>query len=404
MTIRKQPSDFIVREVLAEDVARAIATSRGNRRHALYELRKESLTTPEAAAALARTLRVRPQDVSYAGLKDKHARTTQHVTAALRPNAPAPPLADGPRWTARFLGWLDHPLAAVAIERNEFDIVVRDLPPTAVAEMDRRAAILRTGEGDHGSRLLIVNYFGDQRFGSARHGEGFAARHMVRGEFETALRLAIATPARKDTGLRRRFTRLAAQSWGTWAELAATLPPCPERRAVERLAAGAGFDEAIGALPRFLRMILIEAYQSYLWNQTAHRLVSGLAPPTDAPGARIIAADDRFGTMLFPAPSLVPEPLRCASVPMLAPGIRLTEPWGAAAQAVLQAEGLSLDNLRLPPSVGVTFGSAERPLFVEATGVRLDPPEPDGPRLKRLVRFALPRGAYATVVLRALGQ
>lgn len=402
MTIRKQPADFIVREVLAADLLRAATPDRGRKPHALYELQKESLTTPDAVRALARALRVRERDVSYAGLKDRHALTLQHVTVAAPPGPGPAKLVDGPGWSARLLGWIERPLAAAAIDHNDFQIVVRDLTPAGAAEMGRRASLLRCAEDDRADRLLLVNYFGDQRFGSARHGRGFAALHAVRGDFETALRLAIATPARKDTGLRRRFTRLAAERWGDWPGLASDLPPCPERRAIERLAAGAAFDEALGALPAFLRTMLVESYQSHLWNDTARRLVRGL-------GGSVITAEDPFGELLFPSPDSVPPSLRTLSLPMPAPGVTLAEPWKPAAEETLRAEGITLESLRPPRSAGLAFGAADRPLFVQVSGMTLAPAEPDdlaasSARLKRTVRFGLPRGAYATVILRALGQ
>lgn len=46
---------------------------------------------------------------------------------------------------------------------------------------------------------------------------------------DAALRLAVGTPARKDLGVRRAFTRTCAAKWGQWKALAAELPPCPER-------------------------------------------------------------------------------------------------------------------------------------------------------------------------------
>ena len=55
------------------------------------------------------------------------------------------------------------------------------------------------------------------------------------------------------------------------------------------------------------------------------------------------------------------------------------------------------------------FGEAPRSLFVRVEGFAQEKPVPDsfdrtGKRFARTLRFSLPRGAYATVVLRALGQ
>jgi tRNA(Glu) U13 pseudouridine synthase TruD len=55
------------------------------------------------------------------------------------------------------------------------------------------------------------------------------------------------------------------------------------------------------------------------------------------------------------------------------------------------------------------FGETPRPLFIEASNFALGNPEKDeddakGQRFRRRLVMDLPRGAYATVVLRALGQ
>lgn len=405
MTIRRQPQDFLVSEVLRAEVRDLLRPSGGS--HALYLLDKESRTTPDAVAALARALHVPAGQVAYAGLKDKHARTRQHVTVPLaaRPPearntdpAPAAPAISDQNWSATFLGTLPRAIAASDIDHNAFDLVVRDLTPAALSEMDRRAAILRDG-----ADLLIINYFGDQRFGSARHAGGFAGAALVKGDFEHALRLLIGTPARKDSGPRRTLTRALASRWGQWPALAAELPRCPERRAVEALAAGATFAQAFAALPNLLQVLSVDAYQSHLWNAAARALASDAAARARAEPLR---TDDDFGEMVFP-PVPAGRELEGVRMPAPAPGVEPCPPWGEALTAALAAEGLTFDALRIPGLRRPAFGAAERPLVVRAMGFDLSPPARDdlgGKRPMRRVRFALPRGAYATVVLRALGQ
>jgi tRNA pseudouridine13 synthase len=285
------------------------------------------------------------------------------------------------------------------------------MTPPQSAEMDRRAAALRAARDggtpeSAGDALAVVNYFGDQRFGSARHGQGFAARCLIRGDFEGALKLLIATPARKDSGKRRSFTRAAAGGWGVggggnWSQLLASLPRCPERRAVETLAAGGSFKDAFAALPNLTQVLAVEAYQSWLWNATARRLAESLAGES-------LRTDDDFGEMVFPAAAAMPPPWTALRVPMLASTTRMEGPWADAAASVLAQEGLSLSDLRVPGLRRPAFGDAPRSLVVIAGSFDVSPCEPDDlgrtGRLKRTLRFDLPRGAYATVVLRALGQ
>lgn len=433
MTIRRQPEDFVVEEVVSAgflgglEVAAREGRKRGHDKseavrdarptlHAVYRLRKTSLTTPEAVAWFAKGVGVKAGVVDYAGLKDKHAATVQMVSVPAEPGWEAAREVSGRGWSAEFMGWSERAVTAEVIEGNRFEIVVRDLSRGAAEEMEERARALSPGaEPAHrpaaGATLLIINYFGDQRFASARHGKGFAARHLLRGEFEEALKLLIATPARKDSGKTRVFTRVAAQMWGDWKGMLERLPRCAERGPIEALAAGKSFREAFAALPHFTQQMSVEAYQSLLWNRIAARLAARMVDEAHGHGrggqARGTGTDE-FGKMVFPAGATIGEKWMDASVPMLAPGTYLHEPWRGAAEEVLREEGVTLEELRVPGLRRPAFGEATRALVVEARGFEIGAIEADemsrAGRVKRVVRFALPRGAYATVVLRALGQ
>ncbi len=420
MTIRRQPSDFVVIE---RPLAAFMASLRPERAapatHAVYELTKESLGTPEAVQQFAKAVGARGGKIDYAGLKDKHARTTQLVSADMERADPAKEVG-GRGWSARLMGWAERGVTASEIEGNRFEIVVRDLSKQQSTEMGMRAGRLETDGG-----LLVLNYFGAQRFGSARHGAGFIAPHLMRGDFEGALKLSIGTPARKDTGKTRQFSRLCATHWGEWKKLAAELPRCPERRAIETLAAGGGFDKAFEQLPNFTQQMSVEAYQSHLWNATARRLAEQIAAEFTERWQREggeeaakktafrpvapLRGDDEFGVMLFPTARMVDEQWRGVVMPVLGPKSELKEPWGPAAAAVLAEEGIKPEDLRIPGMRRPYFGEADRPLFVVAEGFELSEPKGDdmgssGKKVMRKVRFSLGRGSYATVVLRALGQ
>ncbi len=477
MTIRRQPADFLVIErPSAAFLAAMLAGREGAATHAVYELTKESLGTPEAVGMFAKQVGARGGTVDYAGLKDKHARTTQLVSVMMESGEPPTQVggAGGRAWSARMIGWSERSVTAAEIDGNRFEIVVRDLSKQQSTEMGMRAGRLEIASGEEcsgvapktragkpvppegeGTRagkpvaregedtragkpvprdtggtpvprnLLVLNYFGAQRFGSARHGAGFVAPRLMRGDFEGALKLAIGTPARKDTGKTREFSRMCATHWGAWKKLAAELPRCPEGRAVEALAAGGSFAKAFENLPNFTQQMCVEAYQSHLWNATARRLAEQMAAEftdrwqreggeeaTRKTAFRPVAplrADDEFGVMLFPTARMVDAAWMGVVMPVLGPKSELREPWGAAAAAVLAEEGIKLEDLKIPGMRRPYFGEADRPLFVEAEGFEMTDPERDelsagGKRVKRTVRFSLGRGAYATVVLRAMGQ
>lgn len=406
LTIRRQPEDFHVSESLATAVAARFANEWSVATPlVVYRLTKTSLTTPEATVRLAKLLRVRPGDVQHAGLKDKHAVTEQHVTVKTADVHGARRLketVDGPALAARRIAFASEHASAEWIGFNAFRIVVRDLSRVASEEMDRRAALLGDGlDADSqcsGPHLLVTNYFGDQRFGSARHGQGFAGAAICRGDYETALKLLIGTPARKDSGVRKALTRALAQHWGTWDVALEQTPRCPPRAAVELLARGGSFQEAFAALPHIDQRMAVEAYQSHLWNRIAAACMLSVG--------EMMSNEDH---LVFARASAVGGAMRAQHIAMPAASTLYDSVLAPKVQQVLADERLTLDQLRVSGLRRPSFDSFERSLMVHAKSWSMSSSEVDeltegGKRLKRTVAFALPSGAYATVVLRALGQ
>ena len=406
MTIKRKPTDFQVTEVLSPALLDTVRPSAGP--YVLYRLTKESLSTPEAINAVTRSLHPPKGALAYAGLKDKHACSSQHLTVACKGALTNPPKqAEGNGWQLERVGYVEQPIEASDIAANGFQIVVRGLTKEASRDMDEAARLLALPEsaGEEGSRertLRVVNYFGDQRFGSARHGHGFLARNLIRGDFEKALKLALAVPARKDHRKVKEFKRAVHAGWGRWKELLPQLRRCPERAAIERLAKKPeDLRGAFCALPYFFQQLCVYAYQSWLWNATARELVAHACGEKGT----VLAAKDLFGRMLFPTADSVPEELVGLELPLLGYKSELKEPWGPVAEAVLAQEGITTAKLKIPRVRRPFFREEPRPLFAHAARFVCSKAKTETrQRLMRTVAFELPRGAYATVVLRALGQ
>jgi len=402
VTIKRCPEDFVVEEILAPDTAARLSRTAG---HAvLYRLTKRGLGTIEALERIGPKLRVPLERIDYAGLKDRHALTVQHVSI-LYPRgsaARAPEVVEMPGWKLERIGWLDSRISADDAAGNRFRVTVRGLSRRRCEGMTEARRFLAAPGASAGRTLRFVNYFGSQRFGSARHGRGFAARRLVEGDFEGALRLLVAVPDRKDSRGRKAVARAIAASWGDWKKLAEELPPCPERAVALRLEeTGGDFRSGFAALPPFIRRIAVEAYQSWLWNAVARRLVAERCPPP------LIEAPSRFGGFVFPAAASIPADLAGTLIPLLSPETALEDPWRSSAEAVLAGEGIAPGDLRVPGLRSPYFGEVPRPLFVDALEFVLGPVETDessagARRFKRLLRFLLPRGSYGTVLLGAL--
>ena len=120
-------------------------------------VRKRGANTEWVARELARYAGVKPEAVSFAGLKDRHALTEQAFTVHLPGQA-------GPDWLA-----LQHPeftilhatrhsrkLKRGTLKGNQFCIVLRQVEADPAALEQRWQQVLRYG---------VPNYFAQQRFG-----------------------------------------------------------------------------------------------------------------------------------------------------------------------------------------------------------------------------------------------
>jgi tRNA pseudouridine13 synthase len=148
--MRQNAEDFQVDELLGFEPD-------GDGEHLLLHIRKRDTNTHWLAGRLARHAGVAPQDVSYAGLKDRHALTTQWFSLRLAGKAE-------PDWR----GMGEDQVEVLAVHRhrrklrrgallgNRFRIRLRAL------QADREAL---NGRLQQLSRDGMPNYFGEQRFG-----------------------------------------------------------------------------------------------------------------------------------------------------------------------------------------------------------------------------------------------
>jgi tRNA pseudouridine13 synthase len=151
--IRSAPEDFVVEELPAYPAS-------GKGEHLFITFRKRGLTTPDAVRALARALEVDPRGAGWAGMKDRHAVTTQTVSFALpmaRDAAIAASKIAIPGLDVLEAQRHDNKLKPGHLIGNRFTIVLRGVDPARLA--DARAALEEAG------RVGVPNAFGPQRFG-----------------------------------------------------------------------------------------------------------------------------------------------------------------------------------------------------------------------------------------------
>lgn len=386
MRLKRTQNDFRVTELF--DDSRLLADGP----FAVYRMTKRGLTTFEAADILAKGAGVERTAVSYAGLKDKDGVTSQIMTV----QGGKPVTFRDKALTVRPIGRSDRAIESKDSKGNSFEIVLRDLEADDMRRIRVNMAEIK--------KVGIPNYFDDQRFGCLRHGQGFVARLLLKGQPELALRAMLAAPSRYGAEPVEKFKRGIQDRWGNWSELASY---CRARRGAtvfEHLKDNP--EDFIGAMERGIatreRTIHLFAYQSYLWNKAAGLFVQEVAGeghvawmPCDAGSLQCYRNldDEQIAR------------LKAFKLPLLGPGQELDPEVEKLYQKVFRAEGVSMEAFLGLDVAGFRPQAEDRPFMVEPEYLRAAPAEDDEiyrRRRKMRVRFSLPRGHYATLVMKRL--
>jgi tRNA pseudouridine13 synthase len=289
---------------------------------------------------------------------------------------------------------------------NTFELTVGELatgPTEALLAFRQTERELRDVGG-------IPNFFGPQRFGEVRPITQEVGRWVVRGDLARAVdvylteRPADGTPGVGDA---------ARQAYAEHRDAARALREFPreyrfERSLLEHLARGHPPERAFRALSRDLRMLFVHAFQALIFNRWLDaRHTADL--PLDRPveGDRIVRVA-RDGTVRGPDSVPVgPDNLtECSDLVtrgralVAGPLVGFESPGpdglpGEHLESILRQEGVDRSMFRLPSAPEVASRGAWRPVLVPTPPLSIDAA---GDRVR--FRFALPKGAYATVVLR----
>jgi tRNA pseudouridine13 synthase len=384
--IKQRPEDFVVREGYRFDPDPEGQVW-------VYRMDKQKVSTLQALERISREFAVRRRNLSICGLKDKQGRTEQLVGVLGGALGTAEVVQAGDL-RLKLLGRTPQPLSSGNITANRFEVTVRDLSVAEAARVQESIAEVQ--------RAGVVNYFDSQRFGFLKHGQGFLAKHLLRGNWEAALKAFLATPSELDRSDDAKVKTFWREHWGQWQDRA---PQDAARRyapVLRRLREDpTDFKGAFLHIDRRVRTMALYELQSFIWNEGVKRYLGSRVPAAELIGLRYQA-----GALVFPRalPRELREELWSKTFPLLAPDSTFEdEQVREAALGALRAQQLQLDELRVPQTPQLFFKHEERPLFVVPGKLRVNEPRRDElnrGRLKVNLSFTLPPGAYATLVVR----
>ncbi len=381
MKLRQKPDDFIVEEMPSMEWKKT-------GRFAVYKVSKVGMTTFASEKVLAAHCSVPFNKIGFAGLKDKHARTSQYFSVEV--DNPDCGVFKEQHVYSELVGFLDEPLRTGDLKGNKFVIVVRDLYDDQVEKAQRNLSQVLEG---------VPNFFDSQRFGSLKGVQGFIAKDVLRDKYEQAVQKIITATTRHQKAKIRGVRKFIKANWGEWqlcldevkkAELERTVEGTVVRHLIEF---PGDFKGAFERTFKSIREIFFSAYQSFIWNECIKRVVRQNSK-------EVFSVEYEAGKLVFPR-KWNPD-AKLATFPLAAPDMKASDDRMKIINEVLKMEGIQLSELLTGQHF---FVAREREIMLKPEGLVVHPAEDDElneHRKKMKIEFVLPKGSYATIILKGL--
>lgn len=386
MKLKVRPEDFIVKEL-------ADIKFSPDGPYRIYLLEKRHWNTMDALKFISRENRVPLSSIGSGGRKDRHALTWQYISVPKKYELKF----EKPNVKLTFLGFADDFVSPAVLEGNYFEITLRKLHREEEERIKERLPEVE--------RYGYPNFFDDQRFGSVENPQEFLAERIIKKHYSGALKLYFSTVHPEDSKKEKERKREIERLWGDWD---AILPLCRtsvEREIIKILAEGSGkkaLVAALNAIPKEELSMFFSAYQSFLWNLTLKKILPRYADELLEVRGKIM---DYFFYRALSDESLkflkkLEIPTVSSRIPPCLPEVQ------KALEEVLAERGVKPSDFNLKKIRKSFFKSFLRPALVFPEGLYAGPFEEDDlyPGYKKItLKFTLPSGSFATMLVKALG-
>ncbi len=270
--IKLWPQDFIVEEISLDGDLHNIYHEKflSTKKEFSYEeqiiyatLVKCGLSTIEAVEELAKDLNTEPKNIKFAGIKDKHAITSQLISIK-GPGAEKIYDLSAPYFFIKNVFSQKRELFLGGLRGNQFTILIRTehhLPEkeflTKLKELEKKG---------------FYNFFYLQRFGVPRLTNPECGLHIIKGDYEKAVFTAFCKPGERELPYFQALRKSIAQLWGDWEEISDILDTFPltfqdERKLIDYLIQNPkDFVGALHQIPRVVELWLT-SFASLLFNK-----------------------------------------------------------------------------------------------------------------------------------------
>lgn len=385
MKIKQLPDDFIVEEIPS------ITFSKEKQDHQIYLMEKTEMDTFEALRRISNHFQIPTHDIGYAGLKDKHAITRQYISIPNKYHIDTKKLQSP---ILKIMGYHTSRLSIGDLSGNRFTIIIRDLTSKKIKEVTETTKAIQT--------YGVPNYFDSQRFGSVIHNE-FIMKYILQNNFEKAMKIFLTFYEKHE---RKKIKDDKRSVEAHWNDLSKTkIRNTVFKNIINTYLETDDWQQAYMMVPRNLRELHKNAFQSYIWNECIKELLKKLLGPSN-----LFPIKYHVGTLLFyqqltkQQAKLIPETFKTVS-----PKETYTALENDMISKVLFKQGIRQQDLDIKSKTGVYLSSLERQVILKPTEFSGTQPTKDplnssdqSMRNKVQISFILPKGSYATMITKGI--
>jgi tRNA pseudouridine13 synthase len=422
--IKRSVDDFVVEEMLVDGSKaeveghmerQVLGSSAVRNQYLICVLIKRNWDMFTAVRNIAEQLGVAACQIHFAGIKDAKAVTAQYVAieGVSKEDIKKIEIKD---MIIHPIGYLHKKLSSYYLLGNSFRITISKIRHSKHVIQERMTETIEALKTMGGA----PNFFGYQRFGTTRPITHLVGKALIQADFKKAAMLFLA----KEFPHEHPDSRYARQKLRLQQDFRKAFKYFPKQLRYERLMLrylAKRPDDFVGSfrtLPVKLRELFLQAYQSFLFNKfLSQRIEKGICLDKAQIGDYVVNVERSGLPMVTMFKLVTTENLAQSNDAIKVGKMRLALPLvgfmqrtsqgyqGETEKQILEEEDVSPEDFKVKAMPEIS-GRGELRAALALVGDFIfdefsrDPAESSKSRVK--VRFALPRGSYATIVLREL--
>ena len=334
---------FKIKQIPEDFIVREISNInvKDSGKYLYYKLTKKNYNTIDVISKIAKRLRIKEKKIGFAGSKDKNAVTEQVISFFMinKDNIDKIKIKD---IKLEFIGYGDEPITLGDLQGNKFEIIVRNLDEKKLENINKEIN-------------LTVNYFDEQRFSKNNVAIG---RYLVKKNFKEAAKLI-------DDEKVIKFLRNNKTNY-------------------------------VGSLQKLSKRILrfyVHAYQSFLWNEIVKRYL-------EKKFKVVKKVNYSQGEFVFV------DSYKDIKLPLIGWGVEIENNESLEiVKKVMSEEKIDYKDFIIKQFPEISEEGELRDVFVEIKNLKINEFTEDELNLtkkKVKINFSLPKGSYATIIIKSI--